>query len=50
MSGLFEIVLVVLEHLLIEVQALPSEDVVLVMGVDEVVDLLVVVDATLDEL
>ena len=42
--------LVVVEHFLVEVGAFGAADVVLVVGVDEVVDLLEVVDAALDEL
>ena len=43
-------VLIILEHLLVQVQALAAQHVVLVVGVEEVVDLLKVVDATLDKL
>ena len=46
----FEEVLVVLEHLVIEVDAVVAEDIVLVVGIDEIVDELALLDAGLDEL
>ena len=44
----FEEVLVVLEHLVIEVDAVVAEDIVLVVGIDEIVDELALLDAGLD--